>query len=141
MRLSVFIAEQVSQQLIIDLQKIYADLIPSDTFTEQALVDYISQPSQRLFMTMFNERHIGALKVSIVDNKATLSALSIREITRRRGVGKNLLKQVEKKLQAENISSVEYDLNEINSENRAITELFLNQCGYHVQDKIAVKTL
>jgi len=141
MRLSVFIAAQPSQQLIIDLQKIYAGLLPSDSFTELAITEYIAEPSQRLFMTMFNERHIGAVKVSSKNNIATLSALCIREITRRRGIGKNLLTQIEKQFSSENITHIEYHLSEVNADAMAAMKLFLSASGYQFQGDLAFKSL
>ena len=141
MRLSVFIANQTSPQLIIDLQKIYLDLLPVETLTEQAIQACLSEPCTRLFMTMFNERHIGAVKVVTEAKKAVLSQLCIREITRRRGIGKNLLKQVETQLVSEAINEVEYSLEEVNENELTIMQTFLQECGYTIKENIASKNI
>jgi len=141
MRLSVFIAEQISSQLIIDLQKIYSGLLTTESLTEQAVQKLLSEPCTRLFMTMFNERHIGAVKVMTKAKKAILSKLCIREITRRRGIGKNLLKQVETQLISEAINEVEYSLEEVNESELITTQVFLKECGYTIKGNIATKQI
>ncbi|TEW44747.1 aspartate 1-decarboxylase autocleavage activator PanM [Psychromonas algicola] len=141
MRLSVFIADQPSPQLIIDLQKIYSGLLATESLTEQAVHKLLSEPCTRLFMTMFNERHIGAVKVVTEAKKAVLSQLCIREITRRRGIGKNLLKQVETQLASEAINNVEYSLEEVNASELAAMQVFLEACGYTIKENIASKKI
>ncbi len=141
MRLSVFIANTVSTQLVIDLQKIYANYLPEASLTDQALAELITQSSSRLYMTMFNERHIGAVKVQINATQATLSQLTIRDLTRRRGVGKNLLKQLEKSLTAEGMTDIEYNLKEVAEVELLATQAFLSDSGYQLNNHIATKKL
>ena len=141
MRLSVFIANTLSTQLIIDLQKIYLTYLPESVVNEQAISKVLAQTSSRLYLTMFNERHIGAVKVQLDTTQATLSDLCIREITRRRGVGKNLLKQVEKSLASEGIKKITYDLKEISEEELLNTQAFLSDSHYNIINKIATKAL
>ena len=141
MRLSVFIANTPSTQLIIDLQKIYANYLPEASLTEQVLAELITQTTSRLYMTMFNERHIGAVNVQLNATQATLSQLTIRDLTRRRGIGKNLLKQIEKSLREEGIKDIEYDLKEIAEEQWLATQAFLSDSGYQLNNNIASKQL
>ena len=141
MRLSVFIANTPSTQLIIDLQKIYANYLPEASLTEQVLAELITQTTSRLYMTMFNERHIGAVNVQLNATLATLSQLTIRDLTRRRGIGKNLLKQIEKSLREEGIKDIEYDLKEVAEEQRLATQKFLSDSGYQLNNNIASKQL
>jgi len=141
MRLSVFIANTVSTQLVIDLQKIYANYFPEASLTEQAIAELITQSTSQLYMTMFNERHIGAVKVQINATQATLSQLTIRALTRRRGVGKNLLKQLEKSLTAEGITNVEYNLEEVAEVELLAIQAFLSDSGYQLNNHIATKKL
>jgi len=141
MRLSVFIANQPSAQLIIDLQKIYLDLLPKAALTEQSITQTLLEKNTRLFMTMFNDRHIGAVKVVTETSKAVLSQLCIREITRRRGIGKNLLKQIEKQLAKEAINEVEYNLQEVSENELKATQLFLVDSGYTINENIASKLI
>lgn len=141
MRLSVFIANTPSTQLIIDLQKIYANYLPEASLTEQVLAELITQTTSRLYMTMFNERHIGAVNVQLNATLATLSQLTIRDLTRRRGIGKNLLKQIEKSLREEGIKDIEYDLKEVAEEQWLATQKFLSDSGYQLNNNIASKQL
>ena len=141
MRLSVFIANQPSSQLITDLQKIYLVDLPEQSLTEQVIDKLFAQANSRLFMTMFNERHIGAVKVTTEAKKSTLSKLCIREITRRRGIGKNLLREVEKKLVSEGVDHIQYDLSEVKQNVVLATQAFLMDSGYLIDANIASKQI
>jgi len=141
MRLSVFIADTLSTQLVIDLQKIYGDYLPASSLTTEAITEQLNDSQSRLYLTMFNERHIGAVKVQITEATATLSQLQIRDLTRRRGVGKNLLKQVEKQLKAEGVTQIEYALTEVHESILLATQAFLVNSDYQINDGMAIKAL
>jgi len=141
MRLSVFIADTLSTQLVIDLQKIYGDYLPTSSLTTEAITEQLNDSQSRLYLTMFNERHIGAVKVHITEATATLSQLQIRDLTRRRGVGKNLLKQVEKQLKAEGITQIEYALTEVDQSALLATQAFLVNSDYQINNGMAIKAL
>lgn len=141
MRLSVFIADTLSTQLVIDLQKLYLNNLPEQSLLEPALTAELAQTSSRLYVTMFNDRHIGAVKVTVSLAQATLSKLCVRDITRRRGVGKNLLKQIETLLLIEGIKQIQYDLKEVPEEGRLATQAFFSDSGYVINDLIANKKL
>lgn len=99
MRLSCFQACQVEPQLLLDLTKIYNMSLAQ----AQALVEDKSVP---LYVAMFNERHLAACKIKQQEKTATLYDFTVREITRRRGVGKFLLSQVEKVLAEQGYTEV-----------------------------------
>ena len=141
MRLSVFIADTLSTQLTIDLQKIYLNLLPEQLLTTQALAPELADSASQWFVTMFNERHIGAVKVHKTDNHAALSQLCIRDITRRRGVGKNLLREVEKSLISQGVNKIQYDLQEVSKDELLATHAFLLDCNYIITDKLATKLI
>lgn len=141
MRLSVFMVSALPAQLVIDLQKIYADYLPADSLTEQAISESLQEKGTRVYATMFNERHIGAAKVNISGSKATLSQLTVRDLTRRRGVGKNLLVQIEKSLMQEGIKQIEYNLQEVAEKECLSTQAFLVDSGYTLNGHIAIKQL
>jgi ribosomal protein S18 acetylase RimI-like enzyme len=48
----------------------------------------------RLYAARFNERLLGAVRVTLHGNEGELSALCVREVTRRRGVGQYLVEEV-----------------------------------------------
>ncbi len=141
MRLSVFIADTLSNQLLIDLQKIYAGHLAPAALTEQAIKEQLAQADTKLYVTMFNERHIGAVNVKIQDTTAIFSQLAIRDLTRRRGVGKNLLKQIEKEIAAEGIKKIEYNLKEVLEDQYLATQAFFSDSGYTINNHIASKSL
>lgn len=141
MRLSVFIADTLSNQLLIDLQKIYAGHLPPPALTEQAIKEQLAQADSKLYVTMFNERHIGAVNVKKQDTTAMLSQLSIRDLTRRRGVGKNLLKQIEKEVKVQGIKKIEYNLKEVSEDQSLATQAFFSDSGYTINNHIASKSI
>ena len=61
MRLSVFSPES-SSQLLIDLSKIYQNYFTDDQLATESLQTLIENEHSQLYVTMFNERHLGAYK-------------------------------------------------------------------------------
>jgi GNAT superfamily N-acetyltransferase len=140
MRLSVFIPEH-SPQLFIDLQKLYQGYLAESELTTEALETRINNPQTLFFVTLFNARHLGAVEVEIEGNRAWLNYLCVREITRRRGVGKNLIREVEKHLSDKGIKKVTLALENIKeNEQIAVTE-FMQICGYQLIDSHFIKKL
>ena len=141
MRLSVFIP-QATPQLFIDLKKIYQDHLCDNQLTDEALRnDFIEKMENKLFVTMFNERHLGAVVVSVIDEVAELSMLSIREVTRRRGIAKNLLKEVEKHLIAENVKTITLDTNNFSEKEVQGLCAFMLANNYQRKDNCFIKAL
>ncbi|PKF60289.1 aspartate 1-decarboxylase autocleavage activator PanM [Psychromonas sp. psych-6C06] len=140
MRLSVF-TPQSSQQLFIDLQKLYKGYLSDSQLTTQGLQDLIETPDKLFFITLFNARHLGAVQVTIDKHTATLSLLCIRDITRRRGVGKNLLREVEKQLANDGVKEVQLLLSEISTPEQQGMQLFMQSCGYQLDAQLLVKSL
>ncbi|WP_434340251.1 aspartate 1-decarboxylase autocleavage activator PanM [Motilimonas cestriensis] len=112
MRLSVFHPQQVESQLLIDLKKIYASVWPQNQLTDAALNSLIEQQQPSLYVAMFNERHIAAALLNIVGSTANLSHFTVRDLTRRRGVGKYLLTQLELIAKAQGATTIMTTLNE-----------------------------
>lgn len=140
MRLSVFSPES-SEQLLIDLQKLYKGYLTDQQLTTEALQKLINMPNKQFFVTLFNARHLGAVQVSIEQNIALLSLLCIRDITRRRGVGKNLLREVEKSLKANGVNEAQLWLSEIAKSEQQTLILFMQACGYQRNEQKLIKSL
>ena len=140
MRLSVF-SPKSSTQLLIDLGKIYQDYFTEAQLTPEALQALVEDEGSQLYATMFNERHLGAVQVTITDTQAQLSLLTIRDLTRRKGIAKNLLKEVEKRLIAKNINEVTMSLTEIKEEEKQGLKLFMASCGYQLKNDTFYKYL
>ncbi|EXU76808.1 MULTISPECIES: aspartate 1-decarboxylase autocleavage activator PanM [Erwinia] len=87
MKLTIIRLQHFSAQDRLDLAKIWpdADLLK----TEEALNE-----QHRLYAAKFNERLLAAVIVMIKGNSAEMQDFMVREVTRRRGVGKYLLEEV-----------------------------------------------
>ena len=117
MRLSVFTPEN-SQQLLIDLKKLYQNYLTEEQLTNESLQAMIEDQQNEMFVTLFNARHLAAVLVKVTGNEALLSLLCIRDITRRRGVGKNLLKEVEDNLASRQATVFKVYLNDIQEQEK-----------------------
>ena len=140
MRLSVFSPES-SSQLFIDLRKIYQDYFTDDQLTTESLQTLIENEHSLFYVTMFNERHLGAVQVTVIEDQAQLRLLAVRDLTRRRGVAKNLLREVETQLKMEGVSEVKMELKEIKEEEKEGLTLFMLACGYQLSEGVFSKDL
>jgi len=140
MRLSV-ISPTSSAQLLIDLQKLYQGYLPAQRLTNEALEALINTPNKLFFVTLFNARHLGAVQVNIEQEIAQLDLLCIRDVTRRRGVGKNLLLEVEKTLIEKGVSKVQLLLSKIVESEQQGVALFMQACGYQLNEQTLAKHL
>ncbi len=140
MRLSVFNATP-SAQLFIDLQKIYQGYLPETELTDKAITELIEDTNSQLFVTMFNNRHLGSVKITTQAKQAQLQLPCIREITRRRGVGKNLIKVVEETLQEQEIERVVISLTDYPEHELLTLQAFLTSLGYQSNGESYEKSL
>ncbi|MRS17169.1 aspartate 1-decarboxylase autocleavage activator PanM [Enterobacteriaceae bacterium RIT691] len=85
MKLTIIRLTALSEQDIIDLGKIWPEFTASSLQMDEA---------HHIYAARFNERLLGAVRVTVKDAQATLSSLRVREITRRRGVGLYLMEEV-----------------------------------------------
>jgi GNAT superfamily N-acetyltransferase len=140
MRLSVFIPQK-STQLLIDLRKIYQDYFTPQQLSDESLTALIEQPDSQLYATMFNGRHLGSIQVTVNNTEAILSLLTVRDLTRRRGVAKNLLREVEKQLKSEGVKTLKMDSSKILTEEKNGLELFMQANGYQLKENSLIKSL
>jgi GNAT superfamily N-acetyltransferase len=84
MRLTALMTKQLDEQMQIDLTKLFPDEILTELLaqTEQ-------DPNTVWLLAKFNGRYIGAALFNL--QEAQLNALTVREVTRRRGVGRFLV--------------------------------------------------
>lgn len=85
MKLTIIRLTTFSDQDHIDLQKIWPEYSPSSLNVDD---------THRIYAARFNERLLGAVRVTISGNEGALDSLRVREVTRRRGVGQYLLEEV-----------------------------------------------
>lgn len=140
MRLSVFSATH-STQLLTDLGKIYQNYLPQEKLTHSALQTLIENEQAQLYVSLFNARHLASVQVKVNDHQAFLNLLCVRDITRRRGLGKNLLHEVEKQLKAEGICIIKMDIKKIAEDEKEGISLFMLDSGYLLIDGIFTKSI
>ena len=85
MKLTIIRLPLFSDQDRIDLGKIWPTQDPDDIPLDDR---------HRIYAARFNERLLGAVRVTLRGNEGELSALCVREVTRRRGVGQYLVEEV-----------------------------------------------
>lgn len=78
---------------LVDLHKIYAEMLKDEApaFIEKTLENSKAQPNCWFAGALFNDHLLGAALVVEADDVWQLSYLSVRKVTRRRGVGTRLL--------------------------------------------------
>ena len=140
MRLSVFSAAS-SAQLLTDLGKIYQNYLPQEKLNSEALQALIEDEQAQLYVSLFNARHLAAVQVKVNEHQAFLNLLCVRDITRRRGLGKNLLHEVEKQLKAEGICIIKMDLKKTAEDEKEGLSLFMLDSGYLLIDGIFTKSI
>jgi ribosomal protein S18 acetylase RimI-like enzyme len=89
MKLTIIRLPLFSDQDRIDLGKIWPSQDP----------DAIPLDDHRIYAARFNERLLGAVRVTLRGVEGELSALCVREVTRRRGVGQYLVEEVLQEIQ------------------------------------------
>lgn len=85
MKLTIIRLFECSAQDKIDLAKIW----PEYSSASLALSD-----AHRIYAAKFNDRLLGAVRVTLAGAEGALDSLRVREITRRRGVGQYLVEEV-----------------------------------------------
>jgi ribosomal protein S18 acetylase RimI-like enzyme len=138
MRLSVCRASN-TPQVLIDLKKIYKPYFDDLQLTDKSLIERIESPNSQLYVTLFNERHLGAVQVEVKGLNAQFSLLTIRDLTRRRGIAKNLLREVEKQLKSEGVTEVSMSLESINKEEQQGLSCFLLAQEYQEKEGVFKK--
>ncbi|RJT37639.1 aspartate 1-decarboxylase autocleavage activator PanM [Rahnella woolbedingensis] len=116
MKLTIQKLTSLSAQDLIDLAKIWPEQTESDW---QASL----QNDCALFAAVFNERILGAVKITLSGNQAEMSDLLVREVTRRRGVGLYLMEDLQAQLPQVKSWTMKAD-------DDAVTAAFMQACGF-----------
>jgi len=135
MRLAAFTVTESTPQLLIDITKLYRPFQHDETEIKNNFDKLLADKSQTLFVTKFNDRHIGGLIMQHDTTTLFLSCIAVRDITQQRGVGKYLIQQViehAKSQQLETITVVKTE--QVNTELSA----FLIHQGFTEQDSALI---
>jgi GNAT superfamily N-acetyltransferase len=117
MKLTIIRLTALSEQDIIDLGKIWPEYSASSLQIDE---------EHRIYAARFNERLLGAVRVTIKGTQGALDSLRIREITRRRGVGQYLLEEILR----ENPAIKSWWMSDVGVEDRAVMTAFMQALGF-----------
>jgi len=120
MKLTIIRLLTLSEQDRIDLAKIWPESHIAET--------YLSE-NARLYAARFNDRLLAAVRVELLDTEGRLTALNVREITRRRGVGQYLVEEVLR----DNPSINEWMMSSIGVANPEVMDAFAQALGFQRQ--------
>lgn len=120
MKLTIIRLQHFSDQDRIDLGKIW----PSQNLAALTLDD-----NHRIYAARFNDRLLGAVRVTRNGVEGELSALCVREVTRRRGVGQYL---IEEALQ-DNPEISHWWIAAVGVEDKSVMAAFMQALGFSAQ--------
>lgn len=120
MKLTIIRLFECSAQDEIDLAKIW----PEYSSASLALTD-----THRIYAAKFNDRLLGAVRVTLAGSEAALDSLRIREITRRRGVGQYLVEEVIR----DNPDITGWWMSDVGVEDREVMTTFMQAVGFKAQ--------
>jgi GNAT superfamily N-acetyltransferase len=120
MKLTIVRLNNFSAQDLIDLGKIWPEYSASSLSVDE---------THRIYAARFNERLLGAVRVTLSGTQGALDSLRVREITRRRGVGQYLIEEVIR----ENPSVSSWWMADVGVEDRSVMAAFMQALGFTAQ--------
>lgn len=121
MKLTIIRLENFSAQDRIDLGKIWPEYSASSLTLDE---------THRIYAARFNERLLGAVRVTLGTTQGALDSLRIREVTRRRGVGQYLVEEVLR----DNPNVVSWWMADVGVEERDVMAAFMQALGFTAQE-------
>ncbi|NDO81105.1 aspartate 1-decarboxylase autocleavage activator PanM [Citrobacter sp. NCU1] len=121
MKLTIIRLENFSAQDRIDLGKIWPEYSASSLTLDE---------THRIYAARFNERLLGAVRVTLGTTQGALDSLRIRDVTRRRGVGKYLIEEVLR----DNPGVVSWWMADVGVEDRDVMMAFMQALGFTAQE-------
>lgn len=128
MKLTILRLTTLTPQDHIDLAKIWPELAIADL--ENRLDE-----NHRLYAARFNDRLLAALQLEITGTQGKVQALHVRDVTRRRGVGKYLLEET----MAQNSALADWWIADDGSAEQSVRAAFMQACGFRAQSDGWVK--
>ena len=121
MKLTIVRLENFSDQDQIDLGKICPEYSASSLSVDE---------THRIYAARFNERLLGAVRVTLSGTQGALDSLRVRDITRRRGVGQYLIEEVIR----ENPDVSSWWMADVGVEDRSVMAAFMQALGFTAQE-------
>ena len=120
MKLTILRLVSFSDQDLIDLGKIWPEYSASSLSVDE---------THRIYAARFNERLLGAVRVTLSGTQGALDSLRVRDITRRRGVGQYLIEEVIR----ENPDVSSWWMADVGVEDRSVMAAFMQALGFSAQ--------
>ena len=121
MKLTIVRLDNFSDQDLIDLGKIWPEYSASSLSVDE---------THRIYAARFNERLLGAVRVTLSGTQGALDSLRVRDITRRRGVGQYLIEEVIR----ENSDVSSWWMADVGVEDRSVMAAFMQALGFTAQE-------
>lgn len=121
MKLTIVRLDNFSDQDLIDLGKIWPEYSASSLSVDE---------THRIYAARFNERLLGAVRVTLSGTQGALDSLRVRDITRRRGVGQYLIEEVIRK----NPDVSSWWMADVGVEDRSVMAAFMQVLGFTAQE-------
>ena len=121
MKLTIVRLENFSAQDLIDLGKIWPEYSASSLSVDE---------THRIYAARFNERLLGAVRVTLSGTQGALDSLRVRDITRRRGVGQYLVEETLR----ENPDVSSWWMADVGVEDRSVMAAFMQALGFTAQE-------
>lgn len=84
----------------------------------------------RIYAARFNERLLGAVRVTITGDQGAMDSLRVREVTRRRGVGHYLIEDVIR----DNPAINHWWISDVGVEDRNVMNSFMQALGFSIEE-------
>lgn len=121
MKLTIVRLDNFSGQDLIDLSKIWPEYSASSLSVDE---------THRIYAARFNERLLGAVRVTLSGTQGALDSLRVRDITRRRGVGQYLIEEVIR----DNPDVSSWWMADVGVEDRSVMTAFMQASGFTAQE-------
>lgn len=119
MKLTIIRLEYFSAQDRLDLAKIWPAIHP-------VMLENTLNQQHQLYAAKFNDRLLAAVRVTSEGNTGEMHDFFVREVTRRRGVGKYLLEEV----LAQNSAISNWRMRDRDVNDPEVAAAFLTSCGF-----------
>ena len=120
MKLTIVRLDNFSDQDQIDLGKIWPEYSASSLSVDE---------THRIYAARFNERLLGAVRVTLSGTQGALDSLRVRDITRRRGVGQYLVEETLR----DNPAINSWRVTDRGVEDRGVMAAFMQALGFSAQ--------
>lgn len=121
MKLTIIRLLTFTPQDHIDLAKIWLEYSSASLTIDEG---------HRIYAARFNERLLGAVRVTLTNNQGAMDSLRVRELTRRRGIGHYLIEEVIR----DNPEISHWWISDVGVEDRNVMNAFMQALGFSIEE-------